>query len=122
MVVAVDPSRQNPSPDGMYTCGNFEWTLADFREKLQFDPQHPQSESSEPEYCNCLRQSELAAVIVVCIVGFVLLVVVPILCCSVLCFLHCRRHRKQNWRGTIMGTVTNNTEEDSRYSPLHEEK
>ncbi len=30
--------RQNPPPEGMRTCGNFEWDLEEFVEKIEFDP------------------------------------------------------------------------------------
>ena len=87
MVVAVEPSRQNPPPDGLRTCGNFDWTLEEFREKLKFDPRDPPS-TGEREHCQCLSDSELAAVIVCSVIGFVLLVLTLILCFCVLCFLY----------------------------------
>ena len=122
MIIAVDPSRQNPPPDGMHTCGNFDWTVEEYSEKLMFDPQNPNSDSkqnSESEYCQCLRQGELIAVILCSILGFVLLVVIPMLCCCVLCFLHCR-HRKDKER-LEMSTVSDSGNRDSRYSPLKED-
>lgn len=30
--------RQNPPPEGMRTCGTFQWDVEEFVEKLQFDP------------------------------------------------------------------------------------
>ncbi len=30
--------RQNPPPEGMRTCGTFQWDVGDFVEKLEFDP------------------------------------------------------------------------------------
>ena len=94
MVIAIDPSRQNPPPDGMRTCGNFHWSIEEYRERLQFNPQDPYSDSeAASEYCQRLNESELIAVIVCSILGFVLLVLTPFLCCCVLCFLHCGRYK-----------------------------
>ena len=121
MVVAVDPRRQNPPPDSLRTCGNFYWTLDEFLKKLEFNPRDPQSEAdtSETEYCQCLSENELVAVIVCSVIGFLLLVFTPLVCCCILCFLHCSRQREQG--KFEMSAITNNTDKDSRYSPLQEE-
>ena len=120
MIVAVDPSRQNPPPNGMRTCGDFQWSLEEFREKLQFDPAvGPRSTEEEPEYCQCLRQAELIAVIVCSVVGFLALVVLPVTCCSVLCCLHCRRQRRKD---NLEMSATSSSEREARYSPLKDEK
>ena len=119
MVVAVDPSRQNPPPDGMYTCGNFNWTVQEFQEKLKFDPADPSSREEEPEYCQCLRQAELIAIILCSIAGFVGLVVVPMVCCSVLCCLRCRRSRRDKEKLEVSAAGTGDS--DTRYTHLHDE-
>ena len=120
MIVAIDPSRQNPPPGGMRTCGDFHWTLDEFQEKLEFNPAGPQSmeEDKEPEYCQCLRQAELIAVILCSIVGFIALVVLPMTCCVVLCCLNCRRHRGKD--KFEMSSSTIQEQEGTRYSPLRE--
>lgn len=38
MVINEAQMQQNPSPDGMRTCGNFVWNVSDFNEKLLFNP------------------------------------------------------------------------------------
>ena len=87
MIVAIEPRRQNPPPDGLYKCGNFNWTVSDFNKKLQFDPRNPGSDTGETEHCQCLSEAELAAVIACS--GFVFITLVSIIiCCTVysLCF------------------------------------
>ena len=123
MVVAVDPLRQNPPPDGLRTCGNFDWTLTEFNEKLRFNPRDPQSEeeTGETEYCQCLSEGELAATVVLSALGFVLLVLAPLFCCSVLCCLHCRRRRELGKFEMSTVSAAINADTDSRYSPLKEE-
>ena len=123
MVVAVDPLRQNPPPDGLRTCGNFDWTLTEFNEKLRFNPRDPQSEeeTGETEYCQCLSEGELVATVVLSVLGFVLLVLAPLFCCSVLCCLHCRRRRELGKFEMSTVSAAINADTDSRYSPLKEE-
>ena len=38
MVINEAQMQQNPSPDGMRTCGNFVWNVSDFNKKLLFNP------------------------------------------------------------------------------------
>ena len=38
MVLNVAEDMQNPAPSGMTACGDFAWSLADFNQKLSFDP------------------------------------------------------------------------------------
>ena len=38
MIINEAEAQQNPPPDGMPQCGNFNWTVNDFNERLQFDP------------------------------------------------------------------------------------
>ena len=69
MVIAVDPLRQNPPPYGLRTCGNFDWTLSEFLEKLEFNPQDPQSQTDIGELEYCLSENELVAVIMCRVYG-----------------------------------------------------
>ena len=41
MVINEARMQQNPPPNGMRTCGNFNWEVMDFNEKLMFDPDNP---------------------------------------------------------------------------------
>ena len=120
MIVAVDPDRQNPPPEGLRTCGNFAWSLDEFNDKLAYDPSNPgEFLGSDDEYCQCLSEAELVIVIVFSTLGFLLLVVLPCLCMTVLCCLYCGQ--KQGRGKFEMRTITTATESDIRYSPLHEE-
>ena len=38
MIINEAEVQQNPPPNGMRTCGNFNWTVNNFNERLQFDP------------------------------------------------------------------------------------
>ena len=118
LVVSVDPSRQNPPPDGMHTCGNFNWTLDEYRSKLNFDPSSSSSFGSEDddEYCHCLNQAQLVIAVVFGVFCVAVFVVLPCLCSAVLCCLVCRKKKE---KAIEMKTVTNE-ESSSRYSPLHE--
>ena len=122
MVVAVDPSRQNPPPEGMHTCGDFSWTVDEFNEKLKFDPSNPASSESdqEPEYCQCLRQAELIAVVLCSVAGFVALVVVPMTCCCVLFFLRRRRQKNYNFDMPVASRAADSGA--AQYAPLQDEK
>lgn len=44
LVINEAQAQQNPPPDGMRTCGNFTWTVEEFNQKLQFDPDERTSE------------------------------------------------------------------------------
>ena len=118
MVVAVDPQRQNPPPEGLRTCGNFEWTLDEYKDKIEFDPSNPESESSTLEYCHCLSEQEVILIIVFSTLGFMLLVVTPLLCCCILCCLYFRP--KRNPLKIEMKTISASSDSTSRYSPLQE--
>ena len=38
VVINETEAEQNPPPDGMPTCGNFQWTVEEFTEKQKFSP------------------------------------------------------------------------------------
>ena len=38
MIINEAQMQQNPPPEGIPRCGNFNWTVNDFNEKLRFDP------------------------------------------------------------------------------------
>ena len=44
LVVNEAQAQQNPPPEGMRSCGNFTWTVAEFNKKVQFNPEEQGSE------------------------------------------------------------------------------
>ena len=89
MVLNIAEELQNPAPSGMTTCGDFTWSLADFYQKLDFDP----TKSSQPLtttsslYCACITTTaQLGLTIAFSILGFVTLILVPWVSCIVACF------------------------------------
>ena len=38
LIINEAQNQQNPPPNGMNQCGNFIWTVNDFKEKIAFDP------------------------------------------------------------------------------------
>ena len=92
MVLNVAEELQNPAPPGMSTCGDFSWSLADFYQKLNFDPTKPSQPSSttSPLYCACLTTTaQLGVTVAFSILGFVMLILVP----WISCFIACHRLR-----------------------------
>ena len=84
MIVAVDPKRQKPPPEGFNICDNFIWIPKEFDAKnLTNNPNCPHNDAY---YCQCLTQGEVVAVVVYSVVGFFLLAVTPIACCCRYCY------------------------------------
>ena len=44
LVVDEAQAQQNPPPKGMRSCGNFTWTIAEFNQKLNFNPDEQESD------------------------------------------------------------------------------
>ena len=97
LIISVDPSRQNPPPDGMRTCGNFNWTLDEYKKKLKFDPSSPTSSSSEENYSVCLSQPQRVMIAVFGVFGVVVFMIVTCLCSAVLCY-RVHRNKKKDFR------------------------
>ena len=94
MIIAVEPKRKNPPPDGLPTCGNFTWTLEEFNKKMEYNPGHPKTASVAAEHCQCLNKEQLVGVVVWSAVGFILVVVIPISCS----IRYCTTSRKVHMR------------------------
>lgn len=104
MIVAVDPKRQKPPPEGFNTCDNFIWIPDEFdTTNLTYNPNCLRSEY----YCQCLTQGEVVAVVVYSVVGFFLLAVIPIACCCRYC---CKYHKlKKKKEGEHAPLINSNT-------------
>ena len=88
MVLNVAEDMQNPAPSGMTTCGDFTWSLADFNQKLSFDPtrRSEQASSTSPLYCACITTTaQLGVTIAFSSLGFIMLIIVPWISCIVAC-------------------------------------
>ena len=69
MVINEAPERQPPPPTGMQTCGNFTWTVKEFREATRFKPKDDAED---------LTPGAIAGIVIACVVVVVLIIIVII--------------------------------------------
>ena len=86
LVVNEAQAEQNPPPDGMRSCGNFTWSVEEFKEKLKFNPEHKNRGSTD---------FAVWKISVIAVVGIIALVIVFVI--AIAAVNKCRKRRRESY-------------------------
>ena len=85
LVVNEAQAQQNPPPEGMRSCGNFTWTVAEFNKKVQFNPEEQGSEDFA-----CWKIAVITAA------GGIVLLGIIVIAIAIVC-RQCRRKKRRRY-------------------------
>lgn len=95
MVVNVAQERQSPPPSGLSSCGDFTFSLDEFNQREQFNFDASMVSGREALYCNCINTAELGIAIALGAIGFIVLVLLPWIVCTIACCKWCTYRKKE---------------------------